>query len=189
MALFGAGGFLIAREVSTFALTAVLGGAWFAAVAAGVWALTRSDFGARRQALTLLALIGALLAIWGAWTTLMDRTVDESLASGTEVASAEFESLVHPTEGTAKVVETGDGRKLQLEDFETDPGPDLRVYLVAGSVEDESDVKDYEDLGPLKGNKGNQQYDLKDIDPSKYSTVVIWCRAFTVTFGKAELAS
>ena len=49
---------------------------------------------------------------------------------------------------------------LTLTNFEVDNGPDLRVYLVAGPARDESEVEDFEDLGALKGNKGNQQYDI-----------------------------
>jgi hypothetical protein len=38
------------------------------------------------------------------------------------------------------------------------------------------------------GNKGTQQYSLPaDLDVDRYSSVVIWCRAFTVGFAKAEL--
>jgi len=40
----------------------------------------------------------------------------------------------------------------------------------------------------LKGNIGNQQYELPgDVTVSRYSTVVIWCRAFSVLFARAPL--
>jgi hypothetical protein len=62
------------------------------------------------------------------------------------------------------------------------------VYLVAGAARDESGVDDFEDLGALKGNKGNQQYELPpQLDLERYSTVVIWCRAFSVNFARAPL--
>ena len=78
---------------------------------------------------------------------------------------------------------------LTLTNFEVDNGPDLRVYLVAGPARDESGVDDFEDLGALKGNKGNQQYELPpQLDLERYSTVVIWCRAFSVNFARAPLA-
>ena len=49
-------------------------------------------------------------------------------------------------------------------------------------------MSDYVDLGRLKGNKGNQQYGIPDdVDVRRYSTVVIWCRAFTALFARAEL--
>jgi hypothetical protein len=44
------------------------------------------------------------------------------------------------------------------------------------------------DLGALKGNKGNQQYALpRDLDLERFTTVVIWCRAFSVNFARAPL--
>ncbi|MEO5576308.1 MAG: DM13 domain-containing protein, partial [Gaiellaceae bacterium] len=69
-------------------------------------------------------------------------------------------------------------------------GPDLRVYLVAGPVADDSDVSEFVDLGRLKGNKGTQQYSIPTgTDTARYATVVIWCRAFTVGFAKAALGA
>jgi len=61
------------------------------------------------------------------------------------------------------------------------------VYFVPPGT----DVEAGEDLGALKGNKGDQQYEV----PGSLSTgdlergsVVIWCRAFSVAFGSADLA-
>jgi hypothetical protein len=101
-----------------------------------------------------------------------------------------FESVAHPAEGIATTIRTAAGaRVLTLTSFEVDNGPDLRVYLVAGPARDESDVDDFKDLGALKGNKGNQQYELpRGLDLRHYSTVVIWCRAFSVNFARAPLA-
>ena len=80
------------------------------------------------------------------------------------------------------------GRVLTLTGFEVDNGPDLRVYLVAGPARDESEVDDFKDLGALKGNRGNQQYELAGgIELDRYQTVVIWCRAFSVNFARAPL--
>ena len=105
---------------------------------------------------------------------------NQLLAEGTFVAEA------HPTEGSASVIETADGVVVTLTDFVTDPGPDLKVYLVPKGA----DVEDGVNLGSLKGNKGNQQYDV----PASFDTaslaggsVVIWCRAFTVSFGSSAL--
>jgi hypothetical protein len=58
------------------------------------------------------------------------------------------------------------------------------VYL---SVDKEA--SDFVDLGRLKGNIGNQNYDIPaGTDLSKYDTVLIWCKQFSVLFGSAELA-
>lgn len=70
--------------------------------------------------------------------------------------------------------------------------PELRlpvgaVYLVPERSERSIDggVR----LGALKGNVGSQQYDVPaELLTSEPATVVVWCRAFTVAFGTAELA-
>ncbi|MGA7690147.1 MAG: DM13 domain-containing protein [Jiangellales bacterium] len=112
----------------------------------------------------------------------------EAEATGPQqVASGEFEARDHPGEGTATLVDTTDGTVLTLTDFATDNGPDLFVYLVpadapAGSVEG------FVDLGTLKGNVGDQQYDVPDdVDAGDGWRVVVWCRAFAVTFTEAVL--
>lgn len=105
------------------------------------------------------------------------------------LATAEFQSLAHSARGEARAIRRAQGgRVLTLTDFEVDNGPDLRVYLVAGPARTESEVDDFEDLGGLKGNKGDQQYELPGrLDLDRHTTVVIWCRAFSVAFARAPL--
>jgi hypothetical protein len=133
---------------------------------------------------------GAVVAYLG-WTTLRDTVVNEtvvvaSAASGNELrAAGSFASDAHETSGTASVVELAGGARKLVLDLETSPGPDLRVYLAPG---DGRDVGDHQDLGALKGNKGTQQYNLSaGVDTERYRAVVIWCRAFSVSFGRAVL--
>ena len=110
-------------------------------------------------------------------------------AQNIALASGPFEVADEGSaEGTATVVKLAgeDKRVLTLTDFAVANGPDLRVYLVPG---DGKDTGDHIDLGGLKGNKGNQQYDLpSDADIGKHRTVVIWCRAFSVAFARATLS-
>jgi electron transfer DM13 len=91
---------------------------------------------------------------------------------------------IHNAEGQAKVIKLSDGSNfLRLEDFRSTNGPDLYVYLST----DKSN-SDFVNLGKLKGNVGNQNYEIQQgIDLSKYDTVLIWCQAFSVLFGSAEL--
>jgi len=105
------------------------------------------------------------------------------------LARGRFEGVAHGAGGAASAIRlAAGGRVLTLTAFEVDNGPDLRVYLVAGPARDESEVDQFEDLGALKGNKGNQQYDIpRGLDLDRYSTVVIWCRAFSVNFARAPL--
>jgi hypothetical protein len=106
-----------------------------------------------------------------------------------ELARGAFEPVAHSVRGTATTIRTAEGpRVLTLTGFEVDNGPDLRVYLVAGPARTEAEVDDYTDLGALKGNKGNQQYELpRGLDLRRYTTVVVWCRAFSVNFARAPL--
>ena len=105
-------------------------------------------------------------------------------AGPVEIAAGDFTNQAHDTSGRATLIEKPDGsRVVTLTDFKTDPGPDVRVYLVPDPG---GSVKDAVDLGGLKGNKGNQQYDVPAGAPN--GAVVIWCRAFTVAFGTATLS-
>jgi electron transfer DM13 len=91
---------------------------------------------------------------------------------------------IHNAEGQVKVIKLSDGSNfLRLEDFRSTNGPDLYVYLSP----DKSN-SDFVNLGKLKGNVGDQNYKIPEgTDLSKYDTVLIWCQAFSVLFGSAEL--
>jgi hypothetical protein len=113
--------------------------------------------------------------------------------NSTVLGSGMFHSGAHETKGTATVYELKDGeRVLRLTDFETSNGPAVYVYLVAArDVLDNATVEraDYVDLGSLKGNIGDQNYDIpKGTDLSKYHAVTIWCKRFSVNFGTAPLS-
>ncbi|WP_258804580.1 DM13 domain-containing protein [Pseudarthrobacter sp. NS4] len=46
------------------------------------------------------------------------------------------------------------------------------------------------DLGLLKGNQGNQVYEIPaGVDLSKYPSVDLWCVQFSVSFGATELVA
>lgn len=114
---------------------------------------------------------------------------DEPVAVG----SGSFESRNRYTvTGDATVFELPDGsRTLRLEPFESTNGPDLYVYLTAADHADGDEQldADFVDLGDLRGNIGNQNYDIpSEVDLAVYDTVVIWCRRFTTSFGAADLS-
>ena len=92
----------------------------------------------------------------------------------------------HKVEGVAKVVNLADGKTfLRLENLKATNGPDLYVYLSTGK-----DVSDIVNLGRLKGNIGNQNYEIPaGTNLAKYDTVLIWCKAFSTLFGSAKLSS
>ena len=91
---------------------------------------------------------------------------------------------IHNAEGTAKVIPLQDGSNiLRLEDLRVTNGPDLYVYLAT-----DKSASDFVNVGKLKANNGNQNYNIPtETDLTKYDTVLIWCRPFSVLFGSAEL--
>ena len=107
------------------------------------------------------------------------------------LASGSFIARSHPAEGTALVLNDGsEQRFLRFEDFSTDNGPDLNVYLSTAPPDaPEGDFDDdFVDLGTLKGNIGDQNYEIPvDVDLDRFQSVVIWCVRFGVAFGAAEL--
>jgi hypothetical protein len=103
-----------------------------------------------------------------------------------------FYNLVHLSSGEAAVYQLTDGsRILRLQNFSVDNGPDLYVYLVpVDPVPSTSgtEIAGYYSLGSLKGNVGDQNYEIPaDLDLSQYKSVVIWCQAFAVPFSAAPL--
>ena len=191
-------------------LTAVWFGLVFAVAAALVWR-RRELFWPLAIGYGVVAVAAAVLVIA---PSLFDKEVNETVVTGTpaaelpstpeptqsdegepaapqgnvQVAAGRFGSIAHQGSGKAAVVELPSGeRKLTLTNFETDSGPDLRLYVSTGDPAG-GDLGDFKDLGALKGNVGNQQYTLpRDVNLGRYSTVVVWCRAFSVAFTSAPL--
>jgi hypothetical protein len=104
-----------------------------------------------------------------------------------------FRSIDHTTSGTATLALAEDGHYyVRLENFSTENGPDLFVYLstAPATADGREFADDYIDLGALKGNIGNQNYRVPDgTDLEKYNSIVVWCRRFTSPFGAAPLDS
>jgi hypothetical protein len=58
------------------------------------------------------------------------------------------------------------------------------VYLAT-----DIDADDYVNLGKLKAEIGNINYDIpENTDLEKYNKVLIWCEPFAVLFGSATLS-
>jgi len=108
------------------------------------------------------------------------------------LAKGEFHNADKAGKGTATIYQLADGKRiLRLSNFAADNGPDLHVRLIAADdARDTASVAkaDFVELAKLKGNKGNQNYDVsKDVDLSKYKVVSIWCNRFSVNFAAAPL--
>ena len=148
------------------------------------------------------------------WTSVRDTVVDEQVVTGIPASRADLrgggdagaprpepvrmkrQNVVeltgavrpegHSARGTARVVRlAAGGRRLTLSDgFEIDPGPRVRVYLAT-----DAGGETFEDIGPLKGSKGTQQYTIPaGVDLARYDTVVFWCVPFSQSLASAALA-
>jgi hypothetical protein len=137
-------------------------------------------------------------------TLFVDRNVHESFPGAARAASGashpvpltrgNFHSGSHRTQGMAAIYRLTDGKRtLRLTNFETSNGPAVHVYLVAANdAKDNATVKSagFVDLGPIKENKGDQNYEAPAAaDLDKYRAVTVWCARFGVNFGTAPLAS
>lgn len=102
-----------------------------------------------------------------------------------------FVSLDHGTAGSVQVVELADSnRVLRIEGLDTSNGPDLFVYLSTNPADGDEGAfdDDFVNLGRLKGNKGDQNYEVPaNVDLSRYASVVIWCDRFNSAFGAADI--
>jgi hypothetical protein len=153
----------------------------------------------------LLALgAGILLVGWYLFRPellFINKTVNEALpmsaanaqSSARELARGQFKGLAHETSGTAAIYQLeGNRRTLRLTDFTTSNGPDVHVYLVAAPEANDNETvlkAGFVDLGSLKGNVGDQNYDIPaEVDLVKYRSVAIWCARFNVNFGSSALA-
>jgi len=149
----------------------------------------------------------ALAVAWYAFRPellVINHTVSEEFPGGTAAASIEkgpmvvtkgdFKGLAHETKGLATIYQLPDGKRtLRLTAFETSNGPDVHVYLTAADVDKGNDsikAAGFIDLGSMKGNKGDQNYDIPgNAELNNFKNVTIWCARFGVNFGQAALAA
>ena len=158
---------------------------FFAVLAVVVWRLVRRPW-------LRVAIVGVPLVAFLAYAVgpaFVDEKVEERVAAG---AARErvgvLTGIDHRATGEAAVYRLADGEQvLRLEKLDMQNGPDLFVYLVpeAGQREPDGGVN----LGRLKGNQGNQQYELPaGTNTDDYEGVLVWCRQFATAFAGAPLA-
>lgn len=152
----------------------------------------------------ILGLIGVPVLV-GAWwefrpeKLFINQRVSEAapLALDSEpqpIYTGKLEGKAHATSGRATIYESAEGKcYLRLSDFTTSNGPDVHVLLVR--AEDKALEQEIVkgnlgglELGSLKGNQGDQNYDLPAAtDLQQYQAVVIYCERFHAVFGVAKL--
>lgn len=164
-------------------------------------------------ALVALVALVVVLLVTRPWLALVDVRVADALPTTVaepsapaptatptpvpvQLASGSFVSHEHETSGTARIIENPDGsRVLAIEGLSTTTGPDVHVWLSASDVIEGFDgwftagSADYVDLGLIKGNLGDQVYEIPaDVDLTQYRSVALWCVQFSVSFGAAQLS-
>ena len=144
-----------------------------------------------------LALIG--LSVWLSACT-VDKTVAPAVGSPTMPVSVTdptktfdltgqvllsqgaFVNGVHPTTGAVKVYEKAGKQTLVFENFKTDGGPDLRIYLAEDAA-----LTNFTEVSKLAATGSFFVEAPTTFNPAKQRTVLIWCKQFSVLFGSATL--
>ena len=156
----------------------------------------------RKRAIWGVVAIIVLFGLWYAFRPeklFINKQVNEAApaqaqGASTPISTGRFVGEAHKTSGRVTIFKQADGtRLLRLTDFSTSNGPQLHVLLVDGQNPEAS--KDFSltavknvDLGDLKGNQGDQSYELPgDVDLQKFNRVTIYCERFHANFGSATL--
>ena len=157
---------------------------------------------ARKKWILIGVGVPVLIGLWWAFRPeklWINQTVDEpapftSTADPQPLYTGTLEGKAHETSGRATIYKmTSGGEYLRLTDFRTSSGPDVHVLLARGDEDNlgQEIVKgklDSIELGSLKGNQGDQNYDVaSSVNLSRYSAVVIYCERFHAIFGVARL--
>ncbi|MFZ2682023.1 MAG: DM13 domain-containing protein [Patescibacteria group bacterium] len=109
---------------------------------------------------------------------------DETMPASqpTITSRANMIAMAHGVEGEALLVTAGDETFLRFENLKTINGPDLRIYLSS-----DLNADDIVDLGAIRATEGSVNYAIPaGTDLTKYTNVMIWCRAFGVLFSYAQ---
>ena len=143
-----------------------------------------------------IVLVAFVLVWFQPQKAFIDQAVEEEMMPGDfqTLLAGDFIPIDHDVTGKAELLAdlTTQERVIRLSEFETSNGPDLFVYLSPSppDASNEDFAKNFVDLGRLKGNVGNQNYVVPEgTNFQTHSTVVIWCRRFTVAFAAAALTS
>ncbi len=111
-----------------------------------------------------------------------------TIAAPVLLAVGDLAGIDHRASGGAAIYRLVDGSYIvRLEDIDIENGPDYFVHLVPGA--DRESPGDGYNLGPLKGNKGSQNYPVPPEAEADFGsgdfTVLVWCRAFAVPVANA----
>ena len=115
--------------------------------------------------------------------TYMNRRRFMTLASGLTIAMSSASGWAQTKKGPYDT----DEKQTPYKDVTT-----YNNFYEFGIDKDDATVKKsgFVDLGSMKGNVGDQNYDVPGTaDLSKYQAVTIWCARFNVNFGTAPMTA
>jgi hypothetical protein len=140
------------------------------------------------------------VATAGAWKATVEQQLEvpliepapAGLASAKVLGTAKVHNLDREGEGTAKIYELADGSRLiRLEDFFVSLNSDLELRLseLADPKSTEAAANaPFKVVAPLKATVGTMNYPVpKDIDVSRYSSIVIWCEITRNAYAAATI--
>ena len=118
----------------------------------------------------------------------------EKMTEAIALASGKFRDgdSFHKGSGDVSLyrLDSGDA-VLRFEDLDVTNGPDLHVLVSTHPdpmTKRELQDAGYSTLGQLKGNRGDQNYDVpSSVDPDSIGSVIIYCMPFHVIFSVAPL--
>ena len=119
-------------------------------------------------------------------------TPNQAEAVATTYAAQPFVKKKKKIKGAWSVVQENGQTLIRFsDDFKTKKGPDLKVFLSPQSITDVTGKTALEGavlVGPLKSNKGAQDYVLPEgVSLSDFSSVLIHCEAYTILWGGGQL--
>jgi Electron transfer DM13 len=111
------------------------------------------------------------------------QTTNTAAANATVVRSGTLIQGSHKASGTVKITSEQGFRKLYFENFATDAGANVHIYLSKDATN-----SDFKDLGGLQAISGNQVYQVdNNTDLNLYKFVLIWNVPTSELYGYAEL--
>jgi hypothetical protein len=136
----------------------------------------------------------------GPWTVAVEQQIDTplvepapaALSAAKVVGTGNLYNVDRAGEGTLKIYEMGNGTRLiRLENFFVTISSDLEIglsELAAPRSSDEVAQAPFKVVSALKATVGNMNYDVpKDIDVTKYKSIVIWSETSRSAYAAASI--
>lgn len=132
----------------------------------------------------LLFFSGLILSCERAENTSVVPLNETSAANGVLKTSGVFmDGDGEKASGKASIITSGMSHQLVFENLMVNNGPNLHVYL-----SQESNPKNFVDLGELKSIQGNQVYDVPyNVNALTYKYALVYCKRYSHLFAIATL--